>query len=324
MGGMVDALRARSLIHCAIHRAMTDAGVWHLDASLLAAGAPPDVGLDSFEVVGAGYLVTSTEYAIKRALAAGVPSAWTWGSNFRRGEQSPTHNPEFTMLEWGVVGASLATIQRQTEALATAAAEALEAGGLLDGWWTGARCRGPWEERSVRSVVAERAGLSSDLGWVALAHGAAERLGVQVPPGAVGEDDQALDALTLVLDALQPSLGAEAPLWLVDWPAGLCTSTPGDRWATVPRVELFARGLELGDGFPFHTDRAVATARMLAALEDRARLGLPAVVLDHGYLAALDALPEGAGIALGVDRLVMALTGAPRIDDVLLSPWARR
>ncbi len=321
---MVPVLAARSLIHRAIHQSLDAAGVWHLDASLLAAGAPPDPGLDSFEVPGAGYLVTSTEYAIKRALAAGVPAAWTWGANFRRGEQSPTHNPEFTMLEWGVAGASITDIQRQTEGLVGAAADALAAAGYLDPWWTAARRAGPWREISVREAIAGQAGLDPGLAWSTLATRAAEVLGVQVPPGAQTEADTALDALTLVLDALQPRLGAQAPVWLVDWPAGMCTSTPGDPWQTVPRVELFARGLELADGFPVHTDRAEALSGMRAALADRARLGMPSVTLDAGYLRALDTLPPGAGIAVGVDRLVMALTGASRIQDVLLTPWTER
>jgi lysyl-tRNA synthetase class 2 len=321
---MVPVLAARSVIHRAIHQSLDAAGVWHLDASLLAAGAPPDPGLDSFEVPGAGYLVTSTEYAIKRALAAGVPAAWTWGANFRRGEQSPTHNPEFTMLEWGVAGASITDIQRQTEGLVGAAADALAAAGHLDPWWTAARRAGPWEAVGVRDAIARAAGIDPELPWGILAARAAAALGLQVPDGAQTPDDAAFDALTWVVDALQPRLGAEAPVWLVDWPAGLCTSTPGDRWENAPRVELFARGLELADGFPFHTDRAEALSGMRAALADRARLGMPSVTLDAGYLRALDTLPPGAGIAVGVDRLVMALTGASRIQDVLLTPWTER
>ncbi len=320
---------ARARARDAVRSALRDRGYVELDAPLLVRGTCPDVSLTSFAVPDAGpgwYLTTSTEYAIKRALAEGLGAGFTLTANFRRGEVSPTHGPEFTMLEWGRVGASLDDICAEAEALVESAARAV--GGSARVVW-GARTfdlAGPWPRRGVAEVLASAAGLSADEGDEALSLPwllrAADRLGVDLP--AAWRDD-VVTVLTLCLDHLQPTLGADGPMWLVDWPGYLSTSTDGGAVATTARAELFCGGLELADGFPFLTDADAAQAALGRAHAVRATLGLDAVALDHGYVAALRrGLPDGAGMALGFDRLVMLLTGATQIAAVQVQGWDER
>jgi len=137
-----------------------------------------------------------------------------------------------------------------------------------------------------------------------------------------GVEDDAGALFTLLLDEVQRGLGPDRPVWLVRWPAFLGSSVADRADGVVDRSELFVRGLEISDGFPFARDPAAQRARFEAANVERGRLGLPAVALDERYLAELDRLPAGAGMAVGVDRLLMMLTGAARIDEVVAFPWA--
>lgn len=124
------------------------------------------------------------------------------------------------------------------------------------------------------------------------------------------------------LTDVEPKLGQDRPTFLYDWPvqlASLARRKPEDpRYAE--RVELYANGLELANGFTELTDSAEQRARFLEDQAHRARAGRPVYPLDEAFLAALDHMPPTAGIALGVDRLVMLLTGASTIGGVRLLP----
>jgi lysyl-tRNA synthetase class 2 len=91
------------------------------------------------------------------------------------------------------------------------------------------------------------------------------------------------------------------------------------------RSELVWRGVELSDGFPFLVDAARQRALFDRELQQRLHRELAVVALDEAYLAMLEAgLPQGAGMALGVDRLVMLATGAERVSEVMAFGWSER
>jgi lysyl-tRNA synthetase class 2 len=283
-------------------------------------GTTPEAHLDSFPVGPDRYLVTSTEYQIKRLIAEGIPAIYTLGPNFRRGEQGERHNPEFTMLEWARVGVDLRPIEADAEALLLAAAGALERegglplpGGLLS-------LETPFPRLGLLDAIERHLGLRAPLEpEPALLLPALAQAGLEVPPGWE-EDGSAL--YSLLLDALQPRLGHDRPTFLVDWPAFLTASAPSRPDGLADRSELFAAGLELADGFPSLTDATEQRRTFARELARRASLCLPAVHLDQRYLAALDqGLPAGAGMALGVDRLVMLVLGCPHISEVLAFAW---
>jgi lysyl-tRNA synthetase class 2 len=111
------------------------------------------------------------------------------------------------------------------------------------------------------------------------------------------------------------------PTWLVEWPAFLGSSVATMDVGAVERSELFIGGVEVADGFPFVSDAIGQRTRFDQANRTRAKNGLTPVILDERYLTELPSLPAGAGMAVGVDRLMMALLGVPNIEDVLAFPW---
>jgi lysyl-tRNA synthetase class 2 len=124
------------------------------------------------------------------------------------------------------------------------------------------------------------------------------------------------------LAQVEPALPAGRPVYVVDWPApmaALARLKPADpRWAE--RFELYAGGLELANGFSELTDAAEQRRRLEAEKALRERLGRPSYPIDERFLAALPRMPASGGVALGLDRLLMLLTGAAALDDVLLFP----
>ncbi len=128
----------------------------------------------------------------------------------------------------------------------------------------------------------------------------------------------------LMLSAVEPRLGVARPTFLVEWPASMAALSKlkaGDpRWAE--RFELYAGGLELANGFTELNDPVEQRARLVEEQAQRRRLGRPVLPLDEAFLAALARMPDAGGVAVGFDRLLMLLTGATGIADVLLFPAA--
>lgn len=320
-----ELLRRRSRVASAIRRYFEDQEFIELHAPLLVRGTCPDAGIDSV-AVGDSYLTTSTEYQIKRLVVGGLERVYTLTQNFRAGEFTALHNPEFTMLEWARAGASLAAIEQDVTALVQAAAAAL--GLLLDRLvYQGCQIdlRTPWERVTVREAWQTYLGVEVDAAFsLASLQRAVAHLGLSVPAASHGDP---ADLATLLLDAVQPHLGQTRPSFLVDWPAVFTSSALVKDQAghTVERSELFIAGVEVADGFPSLTD-PTRQLETFAAQQDRRRaLGKEPVALDTAYLGALeDGLPAGAGMALGFDRLVMLLTNQTEIRSVLAFAWDER
>jgi lysyl-tRNA synthetase class 2 len=260
------------------------------------------------------FLTTSPEYAMKKLLAAGLERIFQITRAFRnREEVSAGHNPEFTILEWYRAGADYRAIMADCEELLLA---------LLDGsdlTYQGEAidCRPPWPRLSVREAFLEHAGL--DL----------ERTGALAP--AARARGYAVDATTtdeqlyhqLFLNEVEPRLGRPRPTLLYDYPiemAALARTKPSDpRYAE--RFELYVAGVELGNAFSELTDPREQRRRLEVEREERRRAGRVLYDIDDDFIAALEAgVPPSAGIAVGVDRLVMLLADRPSIRDVLWFP----
>ncbi len=124
------------------------------------------------------------------------------------------------------------------------------------------------------------------------------------------------------LDRIEPRLGIGVPTVLYDYPismAALARAKPEDA-RLAERFELYVAGLELANAFGELTDPAAQRARFVADQEKKQRLYGTTYPIDEDFLAALGDMPESAGIALGIDRLVMLATDAETINDVLWAP----
>jgi elongation factor P--(R)-beta-lysine ligase len=271
------------------------------------------------------YLHTSPEFAMKKLLVAGVPRLFQLAHCFRNGERGRTHHPEFTMLEWYRAGASYRDLMADCEALLRAC---LGAAGTRQFAWQDktAEPTAAWEYLSVAAAFAREVHI--DLLATApdpmqpsldrLAE-AARPLGITPHPGDTWEDL----FFRIFLERIEPKLGIGAPTILYDYPismAALARAKPGDT-RLAERFELYVAGLELANAFGELTDAATQRARFLADQEKkRARYGI-AYPVDEDFLAALAyGMPQSAGIALGVDRVVMLATGAEHIEEVLWAP----
>jgi elongation factor P--(R)-beta-lysine ligase len=273
------------------------------------------------------FLHTSPEFAMKKLLVAGVPRLYQLAHCFRNGERGRVHHPEFTMLEWYRAGASYRDLMADCEALLRAC---LAAAGAAPFAWQGRTSdpARPWTyisvaeafERFCRIDLLATAPEPLEPSLELLAE-AARPLGIAAHAGDAWEDL----FFRIFLERIEPTLGVGAPTILYDYPismAALARAKPEDA-RLAERFELYVGGLELANAFSELTDAAAQRRRFLAdQAKKQARYGI-AYPIDEDFLAALGhGMPESAGIALGVDRLVMLASGAERIEDVLWAPVA--
>lgn len=253
-------------------------------------GNAPEAHIDA-ERSGDWCLHTSPELCMKRLLAAGYGRLFQICRCWRARERGQRHLPEFAMLEWYAAGCDYHALMDECEALLGAL---LPAGRLT---WQGRAIElaPPWERLTVAQAFERFASLSLD---EALAH------------------DRFDEILAL---EIEPHLGATRPTFLYEYPATLAALAR--RHPQNPRVaerfELYMAGLELANAFSELTDPVEQRERFVAEEAARRAAGKPPCPLPESFLAELAAMPEAAGIALGLDRLVMLLTDAATIDEVV-------
>lgn len=259
----------------------------------------------SEQLVGPFFLQTSPEAAMKRMIAAGAPSIYSMGPVFRSGERGQTHNLEFTMLEWYEVGAG---IDEGVRLLGELACEMLD--------------HDRFDVCCYRQLFQDSVGLDPiDASLEVLR----EHVG-QVDAAladSIGDDrDMLLDIL--LSERIQPQLGLERPLIVKDYPlsqAALARQSADDPDCAA-RFELFVGGVELANGYDELVDADVLLERAQTANLKRERAGRRVLPLDTPLIDAMrDGLPPCAGVALGVDRLMMIRTGETSLAGVIPFPF---
>ncbi|HZJ55660.1 MAG TPA: EF-P lysine aminoacylase EpmA [Myxococcaceae bacterium] len=315
------AARARQLLQRAVRAQLEALGYREVETPLLVPAPGMEPHIRAFEVpflpetdLGRArtlYLHTSPEYAMKRLLADGSGPIFQLCKVFRNGEVSSTHNPEFTMLEMYRPDADYRAIMDDLESVLAAAAAAL---GRIDPF--GVR---PYERVTVREALRRETGidLRQTPDAASLAE-AARRVGVRTESGD-GFDDV---FFRLFLERVESRLGRDRPAFLIDYPASmaaLARLSPQDP-SVAERFELYARGLELANGFSELTDAVEQRRRLEEERAFRLARGRAAYPLDEAFLDAVGRMPPSGGVALGLDRVLMLLLGAERIEEVLLFP----
>ena len=314
--------RARAQLNAALRAAFADLGYQEVETPALVPAAGMEPHIEPFSTafrpetdVGRArtlFLHTSPEYAMKRLLADGCGPIFQLARVYRNGEVSAAHNPEFTMLEFYRPRADYSAIMDDTEAVLARAERAVTG---RDGFFA----RRPWERLTVRDALLRHAGV--DLRAcpdAASLRRAAEGAGVRVG-GADGFDDVFFH---LFLQKVEPRLGQDRPTFLTEYPASMASLArlkPFDP-TVAERVELYVRGAELANGFSELTDAAEQRRRLVEERAQRERTGKTVPPLDEAFLDAVGRMPPSAGIAVGLDRVLMLLCGAEQIADVLLFP----
>jgi lysyl-tRNA synthetase class 2 len=281
--------------------------VLEVETPVLSAAAVTDPALASLQLTDGHWLHTSPEFAMKRLLAAGSGPIYQICRVFRAGERGRRHHPEFTLLEWYRPDWTLAQLIEEVAEL-------------------------------VRQLLGEPALAVETLSYRELFQ---QRLGLDPWTSPVEHlqkvaHDQGLDAsLTLDYDGwldlllthcLEPGLGRDGLTFVQGYPpsqAALARLSL-DEPRRAERFELYVRGMELANGFQELTDAEEQARRFTADQAARHRAGLAPVTQDKHLLAALRAgLPDSAGVALGLDRLLMRICQVSHIDQVLAFPIER-
>jgi len=305
-------LRARAELLAEIRRFFADRDCLEVETPALSAAASTDPALSSFMLAYSGpaapadgrlFLHTSPELAMKRLLAAGVGDIYQIARVFRDGEAGRWHNPEFTLLEWYRLGLDHWRLMDEVEALV---------GGLMPGAPPYARVS--YSELFERHLAIDPlAAGHNELERIARAHG--------ITP--VGGLDAGGWRDLLFSHVIEPALRPAGGVFVYGFPAdqaALARLDPADPRVAC-RFELYLKGVELANGFYELSDAAEQRRRFDEDLAARQAQGLSQVPADRRFLAALaSGLPDCSGVALGVDRLLMLMTGARHIEEVLAFP----
>jgi lysyl-tRNA synthetase class 2 len=247
------------------------------------------------------YLRTSPEHHLKRLLVEGFERIFELGPCFRSDEVGKKHQPEFSMLEWYRVGADYGAMLDETQSLLVAVAcdilgtpQLLIDGQLID-------LEQEWLSLSIADVFKLRCD------WNPLVDFDADRFDLDL------------------VEKVEPSLPVDCPVILEDYPVQLAAQArckPGDV-PVAERWELYIGGLELANAYSEETDAEILRKRFETCRDARQRMGKTPYAIDDAYLQALqEGVPACAGVALGMDRLVMLLADASDIAEVRTFPAA--
>ncbi|WP_421997806.1 EF-P lysine aminoacylase EpmA [Reyranella sp.] len=314
-------LEARARLQAALRQWFADEGFVEVETPILQVAPGAEVHLAGFVTdwelpdgeERERWLHSSPEFSMKKLLAGGLPKLFQFARVFRNAEGSALHHPEFTMLEWYRAGVGYETIMEDcAHLLALTGVEALR--------WAEHRCdpQAEPERLTVAEAFERHAGV--DL-FATIGDGErlAAKTGIAMHPGDSWDDV----FFRVMFDRIENKLGIGRPTILCEYPIGmaaLARAKPGDP-RVAERFELYVCGVELANAFGELTDARVQRIRLQADMEEKERLYGIRWPVDEDFLAALDhGLPDCSGIALGFDRLVMLMTGASHIEDVLWLP----
>jgi elongation factor P--(R)-beta-lysine ligase len=295
-------IRERARVYRQIRAFFTVRGVLEVDTPVLMPTTGTDVQVGSIEADCAGrrlFLQSSPEYAMKRLLAAGSGSIFQIAHAFRQDEQGRRHNPEFTLLEWYREGYDYRQLMDEMELLITSLSLH--------------QCQ--FSRIRYQDLFHQSLGLDIDRLDLGQLRAECGRRVSGCKPGEL-DFDQCLDLLLAMVIA--PAMRGYQ--FVYDYPlsqAALARVSSSDA-GVAERFELFYDGIELANGFSELTDAGQQRARFEGDNRRRALQGLPRPDIDERLLAALaHGIGECAGVALGLDRLLMVLLNLDSIDQVL-------
>lgn len=299
----------RAFFHCR--------DVLEVETPVLSAGTVTDEHIDGFSTeflyANTGrpvslFLQTSPEYAMKRLLCAQSGAIYQIGKAFRHEGEGRWHNPEFTMLEWYRPGFDHFMLMKEVDALLH---EVL--GATTDS-----------EMITYQNAFITHLGIDPLTSPTSSIHQKMLECGIDID----GMESLSRDSQLQLLFSycIEPKIGLKAPCFVYDFPASQAAlakiSSSDSRVAE--RFEVYFKGIELANGFNELSEPAEQRERFKQDNKKRALSGLPEKPIDEHFLQALESgLPECAGVALGIDRLLMLKVGASHIQDVINFPVSR-
>lgn len=235
---------------------------------------------------------------MKRLLAAGYPRIFQFCKCFRADERGNRHLPEFSMLEWYVMHYDYRKLMDQCEDLLKSVCQDMGHSGKI-----------VWQNKTIHlSLPWER---------ITVADAFSRYAPVRLPDALAGDQfDEVL------VEHVEPNLGNDHPTFLCDYPAQMASlaKIKKDDPAVAERFELYIGGMEIANGFSELTDAREQRRRFEEALEAQAARHRARYAMPEPFLASLESLPPCAGIALGLDRMIMILADTANIDDIIAFP----
>ncbi len=306
----IEVLKQRALILQKIRLFFAERDVFEVDTPALSHATVTDEHLHSFSTqfthpfaadTATLYLQTSPEFAMKRLLSAGSGAIYQICKSFRNEETGRFHNPEFTMLEW--YRPDFDHLQLMTEI-----DELLQ---TLIGCETAERV-------TYQDIFKQHLGCCpltatlSDIKTLASQYGYDEL--------AANETDKDILLMLLFSQHVEPKIGQSRPCFVLEFPASqaaLAKISPTNV-LVAERFELYFQGIELANGFHELTDGPEQLRRFEQDNAKRQNKGLDMMPIDQNFIAAINfGLPACAGVALGIDRLLMLALGCSKIDQVI-------
>lgn len=308
----LDMAQKRADLLAKIRQFFAQRGVLEVQTPLLSQAGNTDVYLQSIPADATYldkptrfYLHTSPEFAMKRLLASWQVPMYQICPVFRDNEQGSRHNLEFTMLEWYRPAFTLNQLAQELAQLLEAVSgqqQILSHYRYVDAFMDYVGVHPLTASTTVLKAVAEDKGI--------IYHS---------PETSVDEHQMWLDLLFSHL--VEPNLGRELPTLIVDYPKATAalarTETDKDGHEVAKRFELYMGGIEIANAYDELADAKVLRQRFELDNQMRKAKGLPVMPIDNTLLQAVEQMPACSGIALGLDRLLMLLTGASHIDEVI-------
>ncbi|EKA5636546.1 elongation factor P--(R)-beta-lysine ligase [Vibrio navarrensis] len=310
----IPQLRQRAALIARIRQFFAQRNVLEVDTPAMSHATVTDVHLHTFQTqfVGPGYaqgsplfLMTSPEFHMKRLLAAGSGCIYQLGKAFRNEENGRYHNPEFTMLEWYRVGFDHHQLMDEMDDLLQLVLQC-----------------GAAERMTYQQAFLTVLGVCPLEGTMAELKSVAARLGLSDIAEAEEDRDTLLQLLFSI--GVEGKIGQQVPAFVYDFPASqaaLAKINPNDP-RVADRFEVYFKGIELANGFHELDNAQEQLRRFEQDNRKRVEMGLAEQPIDYHLIAALQSgLPECAGVALGVDRLIMLALGCDHIDQVTAFPF---
>lgn len=301
-------LQARAGLSSRVRAWFSERNVLEVETPVISQAGNTDPEILPVTTSNRQYLRTSPEFAMKRLLAAGYGDIYELGRVFRAAESGSNHNPEFTMLEWYRVGFSYHQLMDEVAELVRHCGEH-----VFDDW--------PEQRLSYRELYLQYLNIdpfeasAETMAAVAAEHGITD---IEL------NRKQWLDLL--ISHIIQPALPEHALTFIYDFPAdqAALAKITNDTPPVAQRFELYLGRTELANGYQELCDASEQQQRFDAQNAARLSRGEPLCQVDLNLVAALQSgLPECAGVALGMDRFLMAICGLKSINEVIAFPQSR-
>jgi lysyl-tRNA synthetase class 2 len=294
LGAKKAILRLRADLLRAIRRFFTERDYLEVETPILIPAPAQELHIDAIRA-GESFLHTSPELCMKRLLSAGFPRIFQICKCFRQGERGARHLPEFTLLEWYRAETDYLGLMDECEDMAAFVLKELDLAPVLEHQGRTLDLHKPWNRLTVQDAFERYA--SAPL-------------------------EQALESGRfdeILAFEIEPFLGFPKPVFLYRFPSALAALArlSKDDPACAERFELYMAGIELANAFSELTDPVEQRARFEIERAKRKEQGKTLYPMADKFLRSLYDLPESAGIALGVDRLLMLLTDQKEIDPVV-------